>query len=75
MKHMTCQPIEGTPDVGEVFGLTELPPIAVTMVTYCDPRTGDAVWLKETYTDPDSGLLQTFWSRVTTSLAYVRGPS
>ena len=72
MKHLTCQPIEGEPAVGEVVGLTELPPVQVTMVTLCDPRTGQAVWLKETFVDPDDGLQKTVWSRVTESLAYVR---
>lgn len=67
------QPIEGEPNVGEVFGLTELPPVLVQMTTYCDPRTGNPVWVKDVFVDPDDGLTKTVWSRVTDALAYVRG--
>lgn len=70
---LTCQPIEGVPEVGETFGLVELPPVQVTMVTYSDPTTKEPRWLKETFVDPDTGLEKVVWSRVTSSLAYVRG--
>lgn len=67
----TCQPIQGRPTDAELADVEALPDIPVTMTTYVG-RDGQPVWLLERFTDPTNGLPKEVWSRVTTSLAYVR---
>lgn len=68
----SCHPIQGRPTDLELADTQALPDIHVTMTTYVDARTGEPKWLLERFLD-HTGAQQEVWSRVTDSLAYVRG--
>ena len=72
MNQLTFQPIEGHPTALELQDVDALPDVPVTMTTYVN-KQGEPVWLMERFRDPETGEPRVVWSRITNSLAYVRG--
>lgn len=73
MNHPTFQPIEGAPTRQELDGVHALPDVPVVTTTYVSKHNGQPEWLLERWTDPETSEPRECWSRITASLAYVRG--
>ena len=74
-EEMTFVPLKEPPREDELAATECLMPVAVLMYTYVDPHTGKPKYIREQFTDPETGRDTTVWSRVTDALGFVQQTS
>jgi hypothetical protein len=65
--------LDNPPTPEELQGTSATAPVTVVMISYYDDRTGTVKFVCEFWRDPVTGEPKEVWSRVTESLAYVKG--